>query len=182
MPIHAPGRVLLTRLPLASVRKRWLSRCRPDAFEPITLPLIDILLVLTFFLLQFFDARGSSCPERHVQLPEAKHGSALALAPVITIDASHVTLDGRRMVDSATLLAAPSVPIAPLIADLETLRRNYAILRPGEAPPDHVLIRAERQLPYRLLRSVLASSSLAGYPSASFVVEQSAQAVPVVPE
>jgi biopolymer transport protein ExbD len=172
MPIHAPGRVLLTRLPLKSVRARVHKTHAAAAFEPLSAPLIDVLLVLTFFLLQFFEGSGEVCEHTPLALPTARHTIPLELAPVIRIDAAHVTLDGLRVTDTAVLLArADSPPIAALVEQLKMVRRNFALLYPFEGPTDDVLIFAPRELPFRALRSVLASSREAGYGQASFAVE-----------
>jgi hypothetical protein len=55
-----------------------------------------------------------------------------------------VTLDGRRMADTPTLAADPKVErIEALVRDLETLKRNWAVLHPQVPFPGQVVLQGD---------------------------------------
>jgi len=173
MPVHAPGPVLLSRVALRSARvRRWPPRQQSGAPELITLPWIDILLGLVFFLLSFFDAQGSTCPKRPLELPRARHGVALVPAPVLSVHAQGVDLDGLVVAERSVLSGEKEASLPRLVEELRLLRRNFELLHPGQKPGDDVLIRAEGEVPYRVLRRLIAASAEAGYRGVSFAVER----------
>ena len=172
MPVHAPGPVLLTRVALRSARTgRRSVQKRAAAPELITLPWIDILLGLVFFLLSFFDAQGSTCPKRPLELPRARNGVALVPMPVLSVDGERVDVDGVVVAERSLLAGMQEAGLPRLVEELRMLRRNFEVLHPGEAPGDNVLIRAEGGVPYRALRRLIAASAEAGYRGVSFAVE-----------
>jgi biopolymer transport protein ExbD len=84
-----------------------------------------------------------------------------------------VTLDGRRMADTPTLTATAGVErIEPLIQDLETLQRNWNILHPREPFPGTVIIQADREIDFRVIKKVMFSAAQAGYTNISFAVNE----------
>lgn len=175
MLTSAPGAPPLTDAPLAFVRSRAraLARTR-HAADVSTLPLIDVLLVLLLFLLSLFDAQGDGlCVHQAIDLPEAAHGIALGVAPVISIDPSYVSVDGYRVGDTSDWARPRDARIAANLREaLTTLRRDFAILHPDKPLPDRVIVRAARNLSYGVLRKVLSACAQAGFPGVSFAVEQ----------
>jgi len=82
MPVHAPGPRLLTTK-ACKHRRRWVGR--PSI---VILPLIDLMLVLTLFLLPQFGGSGELCCVHTFELPEATNTAELERAPIVTIAAS----------------------------------------------------------------------------------------------
>jgi biopolymer transport protein ExbD len=84
-----------------------------------------------------------------------------------------VTLDGRRMADTATLAADPKVErIEQMIQDLETLKRNWSILHPQEPFPGQVVLQADVSIDFRVIKKIMFSASQAGYANVSFAVNR----------
>ena len=172
MAIHRPGAVLLRNVPLPFVRARAAGGGRKalDAQIPLV-PFIDFLIVLVVFLLSSFDASGE-LPVA-MALPEAEHASALDIAPVIAIDARSVTLDGRRVADTASLTErSERVRIEPLVDDLETLRANWRVLHPNEPFPAAVVLSADRSIDYRVIQHVMFTAAQAGYGNIRLAVSE----------
>src|SRR5687767_14179806 len=109
MPINQPGRVLLRNIPLDFVSKKVGGHGTKAVDSSIPLvPFIDFLVVLVVFLLISFSASGELLAQKaNLKMPKASNVVDIEISPVIAIDPVVVTLDGRRMADTATLAADP---------------------------------------------------------------------------
>jgi biopolymer transport protein ExbD len=175
MPIARPGRVLLKNVPLDFVSKKVSGHGGKavDAQIPLV-PFIDFLITLVVFLLMSFSASGELLAQKDsLKMPKAAHVVDLEVAPVIAVDSVVVTLDGRRMADYATLQSDPKVErIEQMIADLETLKRNWSILHPQEPFPGQVVMQADVNTDYRVIKKLMFSAAQAGYANISFAVNR----------
>jgi biopolymer transport protein ExbD len=173
MSVAKPQPQLLHHVPLAFVRKRALGGHRKGVDTQIPLvPFIDFLIVLVVFLLSSFSASGE-LPAAAVTLPSAVNAEDLELAPILAIDAQTIALDGRRVADTHTLGATVGLTrVDAIVADLETLHRNWSILHPHDAFPGAVIIQADRSIDMRVVRSVMFSAAQAGYPNVRFAVSR----------
>ncbi len=175
MPVHQPGRVLLHHIPLKFVRDRVAGGGRKAVDVPIALiPFIDFLMVVVIFLLMSFSASGELlAQQKTIVMPKAANAVALEVAPIISIDANVVALDGRRMADTRSLAQSPQTErIEKLIQDLETLKRNWSILHPSEPFPGTVILQADKNVDFRVIKKVMFSVSQAGYANLSFAVNK----------
>jgi biopolymer transport protein ExbD len=178
MPIHQPGKVLLKNVPLDFVAKKVGGHGSKAVDVAIPLvPFIDFLITLVVFLLMSFSASGELLAQKaNLKMPKATNVGELEVSPVISVDPVVVMLDGRRMADTATLAADPKVErIEPLIADLETLKRNWSILHPQEPFPGKVIMQADVSIDYRVIKKLMFSTGQAGYANVSFAVNRSDQ-------
>ena len=175
MPIGKPGRVLLREVPLKFVAKKVSGHGRKSTNVDIPLiPFIDFLIVLVVFLLISFSASGELLAQKpNLQMPKAQNVATLEISPVVAIDTIVVTLDGRRMADTATLAADPKVErIEQMIQDLETLKRNWSILHPQQPFPGVVILQADVSIDFRVIKKIMFSAAQAGYPNVSFAVNR----------
>jgi biopolymer transport protein ExbD len=175
MPIHQPGKVLLKHVPLDFVAKKVSGHGAKAVDISIPLvPFIDFLIVLVVFLLISFSASGELLAQKaNLTMPKAANVADLEPNPVVAIDTVTVTLDGRRMADTATLASDPKVErIEPLIQDLETLKRNWSILHPTEPFPGQVVLQADVSIDYRVIKKIMFSTAQAGYSNVSFAVNR----------
>jgi biopolymer transport protein ExbD len=175
MPVNQPGRVLLRTVPLAFVNKKVTGHGRKGTNVDIPLiPFIDFLIVLVVFLLISFSASGELLAQKpNLTMPKASNVVNVEIAPVIAVDPIVVTLDGRRMADTATLAADPKVErIEQMIQDLETLKRNWSILHPQEPFPGNVIMQADVSIDFRVIKKLMFSASQAGYANVSFAVNR----------
>jgi biopolymer transport protein ExbD len=175
MPIGQPGKVLLSGVPLKFVAKKVGGHGGKSVDVAIPLvPFIDFLIVLVVFLLISFSASGELLAQKaSLKMPKAENVVDIEISPVISVDAVVVTLDGRRMADTATLAADPRVErIEQLIQDLETLKRNWSILHPQEPFPGQVIMQADVATDYRVIKKLMFSAAQAGYGNVSFAVNR----------
>jgi biopolymer transport protein ExbD len=190
MPIRKPGKVLLRGVPLEFVSKKVTGHGGKAMNAEIPLvPFIDFLIVLVVFLLISFSASGELLAQKpNLTMPKAGNVVnlevapvvaidnivvTLEIAPVIAIDSVVVTLDGRRMADTATLASSPKVErIEQMIQDLETLKRNWSILHPQEPFPGQVVLQADVETDFRVVKKIMFSAAQAGYANVSFAVNR----------
>lgn len=179
MPIGQPGKVLLRGVPLKFVAKKvGGGHSKAINTEIPLIPFIDFLIVLVVFLLITFSATGELLAQKpSITMPKAQNVVDIEIQPVIAIDATVVTLDGRRMADTATLAADPKVErMENLIQDLETLRRNWSILHPQEPFSGVVILQADVAIDFRVIKKVMFSAAQAGYPNVAFAVNRTSSA------
>lgn len=175
MPIAQPSKVLLRDVPLAFVAKKVSGHGGKPVDVSIPLvPFIDFLIVLVVFLLMSFSASGELLAQKaNLVMPKAEHVVDIDMSPVISVDSTVVTLDGRRMTDTASLAADARVErIEQLIQDLETLKRNWSILHPQEPFPGQVIMQADVATDYRVIKKLMFSAAQAGYANVSFAVNR----------
>jgi biopolymer transport protein ExbD len=175
MTIHAPGRVLLHHIPLKFVNDRVAGGGRKATDVPIALvPFIDFLITLVVFLLTSFSASGELLAQRpNLVMPTAANTESIEIAPIVAIDPQVVTLDNRRMADTETLASNPNLErIEQLVTDLETMRRNWSVLHPREPFAGTVILQADEDVDFRVIKKVMFSAAQAGYTNVSFAVNQ----------
>lgn len=179
MPINKPGKVLLREVPLHFVAKKVQGHGGKSVNADIPLvPFIDFLIVLVVFLLMSFSASGELLAQRaNLVMPKATNVNDLEISPVISVDPVVITLDGRRMADTATLASTPKVErIEEMIQDLETLKRNWSILHPTEPFPGQVIIQSDISIDYRVIKKLMFSAAQAGYGKVEFAVNRQGEA------
>ncbi len=139
------------------------------AIQSVLTPLIDVLIALLFFLMLQFNASGEVCGCRpFLNLAHAEHTELLTIAPIVQIGPELVTMDGRRM--ARTDEVDDVHPLGSLADDLETLRRNWAVLHANEPFTGSVLLEVDRSIPFERVRPVLRKLAAAGYDSVQLVV------------
>lgn len=175
MPVNMPGRVLLRGVPLKFVAKKVGGHGAKavDAAIPLV-PFIDFLITLVVFLLMSFSASGELLAQKaNLKMPKAANVVDIEMSPVISVDPIVVTLDGRRMADTATLASDPRVErIEQMIQELETLKRNWSILHPQEPFNGQVILQADVNIDYRVIKKLMFSAAQAGYGNVSFAVNR----------
>ncbi len=174
MPVHVPGRVLLHKIPLKFVHDKVTGGGRKNVDQSLPLvPFIDFLIVLIVFLIMQFASSGellTTIPTIH--MPKAQNTESLEISPIVAIDRNIVALDGNRVADTNTLLSNPQMErIEPLIQHLETLKRNWSVLHPAEPFPGNVILQADVDIDFRVIKKVMFSAAQAGYANVSFAVE-----------
>lgn len=174
MPVHVPGKVLLHKVPLKFVHDKVTGGGRKNVDQSLPLvPFIDFLIVLIVFLIMQFASSGellTTIPT--ITMPKADHTESIEISPIIAIDRNIVALDGNRMADTQSLLSSPQMErIEPLIQNLETLKRNWSILQPGRPFPGNVILQADIDIDFRVIKKVMFSAAQAGYANVSFAVE-----------
>jgi biopolymer transport protein ExbD len=173
MSIHAPGRIrmgapkmrgLRTLAPLGGRRRGGTSLSMTS--------MIDEMVVLTvFLLLSFSPSDACGCIERRVVVPRIANGLEMIDAPLVTIGGRQILVDGTPIDADAVFAGHRIARVDGLLSVLRAQRENAKRLRPESAPPSHVVLKIDVDVPAYVVKSVFSTAAAAGYPSIDFVGE-----------
>ncbi len=172
--ITKPGPRLRKFVPLKFVRGGGHGGRSVYAELNIT-SMVDMLLILTVFLLQTFSASGELLSvQKNIVLPEAHNWKDLEQAPIIAVSKDSVTLDGHMVADATALNADNSADwkIVELHDMLVTLHNNYKLLHPSDDWKGLVIVQADKGVDFKIIKKVMYSCSIAGYQNVNFAVQQ----------
>ena len=164
---------MFRNLPLRFVARRTEGHgVKPVDVDIPLIPFIDLQICLVVFLLMSFSSTGELVTQRTgLHVPHAEHTKRLELAPVLSVDAVSVVLDGRRVADTVALASDPKTErIEPLIAQLDTLKRNWSVLHPREQFPGALIMQADVAIDFRVIKKLMFAAAQAGYPNLRFAV------------
>jgi biopolymer transport protein TolR len=141
--------------------------------------MIDMLTVLVFFLLVYSSEQVTVVPDKkEVQLPESISETHIDNTVVVIVGETELVVHGRPIARIDEIIAADDVVIPTLLAELEEDATGMVLL--AALPEEEriaarkVTIMADKELPYLLLRKVMATSTAAGYGQLSLAVLQKA--------
>jgi biopolymer transport protein ExbD len=178
MAIKRPEPELLRNIPLKFVRDRVSGHARKSVDHQIPLiPFIDFLIVLVIFLLMSFSASGELVAQQPtITMPDADNTQRIEISPIIAVDERVITLDGTRVADTQTQGQSAQVDrIEPLIQGLEAEKRKWETIHPSEPFAGQVIVQADRNIDFRVVKKVMFSAASAGYGNVSFAVNQREQ-------
>ncbi|MBW1875530.1 MAG: biopolymer transporter ExbD [Deltaproteobacteria bacterium] len=178
MAIKRPEPELLRNIPLKFVRARVSGHGRKSVDHQIPLiPFIDFLIVLVIFLLMSFSASGELVAQQPtITMPDADNTQQIEISPIIAVDERVITLDGSRVADTQTQGQSAQVDrIEPLIQGLEAEKRKWEMIHPSEPFAGQVIVQADRNIDFRVVKKIMFSAASAGYGNVSFAVNQREQ-------
>ncbi|HHH35551.1 MAG TPA: biopolymer transporter ExbD [Gammaproteobacteria bacterium] len=135
--------------------------------------LMDIFTILVFFLLVNSSDVEVLPSARTIDLPRSIAEEKPRETVVVMVTDDDILVQGRRVAGVAEALATPGPAIAPLRAALEDQAARSLRRRGNNAP--EVTIMGDRKLPYRLLKKVMVSCTLARYGKVSLAVMRKAE-------
>jgi biopolymer transport protein ExbD len=178
MPVNKPGSRLYSSIKLKKFKGKGGGHKSIHA-ELNVVPMIDILSVLVTFLLTTFASSGELLFMREdIRLPEAENWTDLTRAPVIGISQAIITIDGRKVADTAELMFANANPnpgtnpyLVPNIASsLEVLKENFIAVNGREKFKGDVIIQSHKGVDFPVVWMVLYSAASVNYDNVSFAV------------
>jgi len=163
-------------------RASRIMRHHKGKAKPIVINLvamIDMLTVLVFFLLVYSTEQVTVVPDRKdVQLPESISDTQIRNTVVVIVGEQDILVHGRAVARIDEILAADDPIIWALRAELEADDTNMlqlaALPEEERIAARQVTIMADKELPFILLRKVMATSTAAGYGQLSLAVMQKA--------
>lgn len=135
--------------------------------------LIDIFTILIFFLMSSTGVEILSTA-RAVKLPESTAEKSPREMLVITVSASEIVVDGRKIATVAEALAGEGDLIAPLKAELDLQANRQVLRKANESQSKAVTIMGDKDIPYRLLRKVMYTAARANFSDVAFAVTKKA--------
>jgi biopolymer transport protein ExbD len=175
--MREPGPRLKRFIPLKFISKH--AHGKKSGYAELNLTsMVDMLTILVVFLLQTFSASGELLTvQKNIVLPEAMNFKDLEQAPIIAVAKDSVTLDGRRVADAEELNRETTADwkINDLHDQLVTLKNNYKLLHPSEEFKGLVIVQADRNVDFKVIKKVMYSCGVAGYQNVNFAVQQKAK-------
>jgi biopolymer transport protein ExbD len=159
---------------LTPLQKRAERKSRNQTMVDMNLvSLIDVFTILIFFLLANSDGVEVLPSPKAVVLPESVAEAPPKETVVVVVSASEIIVDGRRVAAVADVLRTPGDLIAPLKAELDHLQASRrVVLKENEAQSRQLTIMGDKDIPYRLLRKIMATGAQANFSDVSFAVRQ----------
>jgi biopolymer transport protein ExbD len=141
--------------------------------------MMDIFTILVFFLL-VSSAEVEVLPNpRELRLPESVAEQKARENVVVMVTRDQILVQGRPVAAVAEVMAQPELVIAPLQealrAQTDRVLRKEAVASIADR---EITIMGDRELPYRLLKRVMASCTSADYGRISLAVTQRSPAAP----
>ena len=135
--------------------------------------LMDIFTILVFFLL-VNTGEGEVLPStKNVELPESIAEQKPRQNVVVMVTEHDILVQGARVASIDELKTASALQIEPLIAALQQQNQRRVLLDPqGKKVAPEVTIMGSKDIPYQLLKKVMASCTEAGYGKISLAVLQ----------
>ena len=159
---------------LTPLQKRAARRARNQTMVDMNLvSLIDVFTILIFFLLSNSGGVEILPSPKAVLLPQSISDTAPRETVVVAVNRSEITLNGHTVISVADALAQDLDVIAPLQAELAQLQSGRKAAGSPDGALDHrITIMGDKDIPYRLLRRIMATSAQADFSDVSFAVRQ----------
>jgi len=132
--------------------------------------LIDIFTILIFFLMSSAAGVEILNTSKAVKLPESYAEKLPRETVVIVVAGQDILVDGRKVATVDEALASAGDEIAPLKAELALHASKQVVRAENKAQSKSVTIMGDKDIPYRLLRKVMATAARADYSDVSFAV------------
>jgi biopolymer transport protein ExbD len=65
--------------------------------------------------------------------------------------------------------------VEQLIQDLETIKRNWSVLHPNKPFDSEVILQADQDIDFRVIKKIMFAAGQAGYANVSFAVNKEAE-------
>ena len=162
---------------LSAREKRAERRGRGGAAMDMNLvSLVDVFTILIFFLLSSASGVETLVSPKAVKLPLANAEQAPKDTVVLVVAGDEILAGGRRVALISEAMARADDLIPGLKAELDVLATRQAVrteTRDKIQSAGHaVTLMADENMPYQLLRKVMATCALAGYSDVSFAVRK----------
>lgn len=133
--------------------------------------LIDVFTILIFFLLMNTGVEVLISPQS-VQLPQSVSQTTPRETVVVTVSATDILVQGQKVANVADVIDTDENVIPVLKAQLESLSSRQVIRQENATDSRRLTIMGDKDIPYRLLRKIMATSASANFSDVSFAVRQ----------
>ena len=132
--------------------------------------LIDIFTILIFFLMTSAAGVEVLNTSKAVQLPQSSADKMPRETVVIVVAGQDILVEGRKVATVDEALAAQGDEIVALKAELLLHSGKQVLRAENKAQSKSVTILGDKDIPYRLLRKVMATAARADFSDVSFAV------------
>jgi len=107
-----------------------------------------------------------------VHLPESTAKKDPRQTLVVVVNATEITVEGRKVADVAPLAAATDDLIPGLKSELDVVSARPVAQAANLSNAHSLTIMGDKDIPYQLLRKVMYTAALANFTDVSFAVNQ----------
>ncbi len=156
---------------LTPIQKRAARNARHgNALDMNLVSLIDVFTILIFFLLS--NSGVETLPSASVHLPESTAKKDPKETLVVVVNATEITVEGRKVADVAALVNSRDDLIPGLKSELDLVSARPVALAQNDTNAHSVTIMGDKDIPYQLLRKVMYTAAVANFTNVSFAVNQ----------
>jgi len=157
---------------MTPLQKRAERRGRNQTMVDMNLvSLIDVFTILIFFLMSNVGVE-TLATTRAVKLPESLAQKAPKETLLVVVTGSEILVNTKVVASVVDAIAVDGDLIQPLKAELDLQVGREVVLKANEADSKRVTIMGDKDIPYKLLRKVMATAARSGYTDVSFAVRQ----------
>jgi len=158
---------------LTPLQRRQARKSRNQMSVDMNLvSLIDVFTILIFFLLSNSGGVETLSSPRAVKLPESIADKSPKETVVVVVSGTEILVEGRKVANVADALAVDGDLIQPLKAELDIQAARQVVRTDKVAEAKRLTIMGDKDIPYQLLRKVMATCARAGFTDISFAVRQ----------
>ena len=157
---------------MTPLQKRAERRGRNQTMVDMNLvSLIDVFTILIFFLMSNVGVE-TLATTRAVKLPESLAQKTPKETLLVVVTGSEILVNTKVVASVVDAIAVDGDLIQPLKAELDLQVGREVVLKANEADSKRVTIMGDKDIPYKLLRKVMATAARSGYTDVSFAVRQ----------
>ncbi len=136
--------------------------------------LMDIFTILVFFLL--VSSGSQQLPSsKDITLPTSVADKVPKETLIISITATDILVQGKKVADIATLMDTDEILISELVTELNFRTENRLYAQADQSEGHSITIMGNENIPYQLLRKILASCRQTNYTKIAFAAVQTAR-------
>ena len=157
---------------MTPLQKRAERRSRNQTMVDMNLvSLIDVFTILIFFLMSNVGVE-TLATTRAVKLPESLAQKTPKETLMVVVTGSEILVNTKVVASVVDAIAVDGDLIQPLKAELDLQVGREVVLKANEADSKRITIMGDKDIPYKLLRKVMATAARSGYTDVSFAVRQ----------
>jgi biopolymer transport protein ExbD len=176
MPIVAPGKRPSPRLAASKVfGKKGGFRGKHGGYASLQLtPMVDMFTIIVIYLLANFSDNGDILfMSKEIQLPNITSKISLQRAPVISISASAISVDGTKVLDTDDLTKDTTLNV-PALEDVmrekkKNIEQSAALMgQAGAGFKGIVNFQVDKGIKFQILKKVMFAVNVAGFGNINF--------------
>ncbi|MGD8569133.1 MAG: biopolymer transporter ExbD [Gammaproteobacteria bacterium] len=139
--------------------------------------LMDIFTILVFFLLVSSSTVQDLPSTKQIKLPESIADKLPKETVVIVVNNDDILVQGNKVIDVNSAIKSREDEITPLKEALLNQAKRIIVKKTPDGKPVNrdVTIMGDREIPYRLLKKIMYTCTLASYGNISLAVTKKAE-------
>ncbi len=158
------------------MRRRFKAATKKNSTFSLNITsMTDMFTILLVFLLQNYSTSEVQIePDQNLRLPSSESRSNLVNGVKITLSKQYLKIDNRIIANIENNAFSQNVleknddsfikPLHKELSEFATLNKDKAFVKEGS-----ILFQADKSLPYSLLKKVMYTSAMAGFPQLKLV-------------